>query len=218
MLIVRPKSEHADENWLSSVCRSWAEWATSAVSSAKRRSRTVKIFTFRFALRRAWLKRLPSVLVWSLIPRDEHPKPRYNSIENKIPKRVGASTQPCFTPFVISNELETLPSHWIVVLVFMWKDYTMLKRLGGHPIFSNIANSPSLLTRSKALVRSIKPIYKGMFCSLHFTSSCRIEKIISVVERLALNPHWDSRYTVSASFCKRGRTTRAKALPTIPRR
>ena len=102
--MVRPKSEHADENWLSSVCRSWAEWATSAASSAKRRSLAVKFFTFRFALRRARLKMLPSALVWSLIPRDEDPKARFNSTEKKISKRVGASTQPCFTPFLISNE------------------------------------------------------------------------------------------------------------------
>merc|ERR1712096_161117 len=93
-----------------------------------------------------------------------------------------------------------------------------LKRFGGHPIFNNIANSPSLLTRSKALVRSMKAIYKGTFCSLHFSCSCRTEKIISVVERLDLNPHWDSGYTLSASFCRRGRTTRAKALPATPRR
>ena len=87
-LIVRPMSEHADENWLSSVYRSWAEWAMSAASSAKRRSRAVKLFTFCFALRHARLKRLPSVLVWSLIPRDEDTKARFNIIEKKIRKEL----------------------------------------------------------------------------------------------------------------------------------
>ena len=79
----------------------------------------MKFFTFRVALRRARLKKLPSVLVSSLIPRDEDPKARFKSIEKKIPKRVGASTQPCFTPLLISNESETLPSYWIVALVFV---------------------------------------------------------------------------------------------------
>ena len=72
---------------------------------------------FHFALRHATLKRLQSVLVWGLIPRDEDPKANLNSIEKKIPKRVGASTQPCFTPLLISNKSETLPSYWLVAFV-----------------------------------------------------------------------------------------------------
>ena len=64
---LRSKSEVAYYNWLSSVYRSLAEWATSAASSAKRRSRNEIIFKTRFALRRARLKWWPSALVWSLI-------------------------------------------------------------------------------------------------------------------------------------------------------
>ena len=64
----------------------------------------------------------------------------------------------------------------------------------------------------------MKAVYKGTFCPLHFSCSCRAEKIISVIQRLDLNPHWDSGYTLSASFCRRGRTTLAKALPATPRR
>ena len=76
----------------------------------------------------------------------------------------------------------------------------MLKSFGGHPIFNNIANSPSLLTRSKALVRSMKALYKRRFRSLHFSCSCRTEKIISVVERLDLNPH--KKYKNSSNWLK----------------
>ena len=90
-LIVRP-NEHAYKNWLSSICRSWAEWATSSASLAKRRSRIVTIFRFHFALRLARLKCLLSVLVWSLIQDVEEPKASFNSIKKKIPNRVGAST------------------------------------------------------------------------------------------------------------------------------
>ena len=46
----------------------------NAASSTKIRSLTVRFFIFRFALSRARLKRLPSVLVYSLIPIDEDPK------------------------------------------------------------------------------------------------------------------------------------------------
>ena len=54
------------------------------------------------------LKKLPSVLVCSLIPRDEDPKARFKSIKKKIPKRVGASAHPCFTPLLISITIFSL--------------------------------------------------------------------------------------------------------------
>ena len=119
------------------------------------------------------------------------------------------------------NDSETLPSYWTVAFVLVWKDFTMLKSLGGQPIFNNIANSPPLLTRSKALVTLVKAIYKGKFYSLHFSWSCRTEKMMSMVERLDLNPHCDSGYTISANFCRRGRITCdlknfLKPLPAIP--
>ena len=50
-LIVRPKYEHTDENWLNSVCRSWAEWATSAASSSNHLLRwSVLLLIFKFTL------------------------------------------------------------------------------------------------------------------------------------------------------------------------
>ena len=51
---------------------------------------------------------------------------------------------------------------------------------------------PSLLTRSNALVRSMKAMYKGICCSLHFSCNCRREKIMSIVDRSARKPHCDS--------------------------
>ena len=181
--MARPNSEHADKNWINSVCRSWAEWATSAASSAKRRSRTVIFFTVDFAFRR--VIRRPSDLVCGLTPTVDEQKARFNTIEKKIPKRVGAITHPCtgYPPLLIVNDSKTLPSYWTVAFVLVWKDFTMLNRLGGQPIVISIANSPSLITRSKALVRLMKAIYKGTFCSLHFSCSCRIPKIMSVAER-----------------------------------
>lgn len=61
-----------------SFCRTWAEWATSAVSSAKRISRIVTTFKFRNALRLARLKSCPSVLEWSCTGCWK-PKTRFNS-------------------------------------------------------------------------------------------------------------------------------------------
>ena len=210
------KSEHADKYWLSSVCRCWAEWATSAASSANSRSCKVIFFNFDFTFSRAGLNRSLSDLVCNLTHIVDKQKAHFSSIEKKIPKRVGATTQPCFTPLLMVNKSEKLPSYWTVAFVFMWKDLMMFKRLGEQPIFNNIANSPSLLARLKALVRSMKGIYKSMFCSLYFSCSCCTEKIMSVMELWDLNPHYNSGNTLLNNFCRQEMITCASFLPAMP--
>ena len=110
----------------------------------------------------------------------------------KVPKSIGARTQPCLTPLRILNGSEKLPLNCTVPFVSVWKYSIMLCSLGGQPIFGGTLNRPSLLTRSNALVRSMKAMYKGIWCSLHLSCNCRREKIISIVERLAQEPHCDS--------------------------
>ena len=66
--------------------------------------------------------------------------------EKKIPKSVGAKTQPCFTPLFIHGA-----PHAFVVGDNQW-----LRSLEEHPIFSKSWNRPFLITRSNTLVRSIK--------------------------------------------------------------
>lgn len=51
--------------------------------------------------------------------------------------------------------------------------------LGGHPVLKR----PSLLTRSKAFIRSMKVILNGCLCFIHFCCSWR-ERIMSVVALL----------------------------------
>ena len=109
----------------------------------------------------------------------------------KIPKSVGARTQPCMTPLRISYGSEELPLNCTVLFVSVWKDSIMLCSLGGQPIFGRIFNMPSLLTRSNAFVRSTKAMYKGICCSLHFSCSCRREKTMYIVDRSARKPHCD---------------------------
>ena len=64
-----------------------------------------------FAFRRAELNRRLSDIVCSLTPTVDKQKTRFNSIEKKIPKRVGAKKHPCFTSLLIVNNSETLPSY-----------------------------------------------------------------------------------------------------------
>ena len=49
----------------------------------------------------------------------------------------------------------------------------------------------SLLTRSNALVRLMKAMYKGICCFLHLSCNCQREKIMSIVDRPARKPHCD---------------------------
>ena len=105
----------------------------------------------------------------------------------------------------------------MVPCMLVWNDSIILSSFGGHPILCNSWNRPFLLTRSNAFVRSIKAMYKGMFCSLHFSCSCLTEKIMSTVDLCDLNPHWDSGYMRSASFWSRFRTTLANTFPVMLR-
>ena len=56
--------------------------------------------------------------------------------------------------------------------------------------------TPSSWLGSKALLRSTKAIYRRFLCSRHFSCSCLREKIMSIVDLPALNPHWASGYTL----------------------
>ena len=79
-----------------------------------------------------------------------------------IPKRVGASTQPCFTPLPMSSKgSETLLLNCTDPFVLEWKGSVKLCSLGGQPIFRSALKRPSLLTRSKALVRSMNATKQG---------------------------------------------------------
>ena len=91
----------------------------------------------------------------------------------------------------------------------------MLRSFGGHPtcILSRRVKRPFLLTKSKALVRSMNAIYSGCLCSRHFSCSCPRENTMLMVDRLALKPHCASGYTLSARVCSLFKTTRAKCFP-----
>ena len=107
--------------------------------------------------------------------------------EKKMPKRVGASAQPCFTPFLIGKGPEAEPSYWTVPCISSWKDVIILRSLDGHPILCRRVDRPFLLIRSTALVRSIKAIYSDFLYSRHFSCSCLSEKIMSIVDLPVLN-------------------------------
>jgi len=88
--------------------------------------------------------------------------------------------------------------------ILSWKERIM--NLSGQPIFAKMAHKPSLFNVSKALVRSINIRNRSLCCSIHFSWSCRSEKIMSMVDRPARKPHWlsdsmpfDATYVVRQS-------------------
>ena len=124
-----------------------------------------------------------SDLVCSLTPTVDEQKTRFLK---KIQKELEQGHMLVFTPLLIVNDSETLPSYLTVAFMLMWKDFTMLKMLGGQPIFNNIPNNTSLLTTLKAFNGQWKGYKKTCFV-LCISCSSFTEKIMSVVERW--DPH-----------------------------
>ena len=73
-----------------------------------------------------------------------------------MPKSVGARTHPCFTPLLIGKGSDEDPSYRMVSFMSSWKDVIILRSLGEHQILSKRVKRPCLLTKSKALVSSMK--------------------------------------------------------------
>ena len=89
---------------------------------------------------------------------------------------------------------------------------------GGHPMRSRTVHRASLLTVSKVLVRSIKTENRGVFCSMHFSWSCLMAKIMSTVPLPGLKPHCTSGRFCSKTVTSLLRITLANIFPAIERR
>ena len=57
----------------------------------------------------------------------------FEGIAKKIPNRVGASMNPCWTPLLIHKDSEVALSKLTTPDMSLWKDSTILRSLGGHP-------------------------------------------------------------------------------------
>ena len=131
------------------------EWAVRDASSANSISLTYTSVPFVLARRRARLNSFPSDLVCRYIPSQEESKAYDRRREKKIPNNFGARTQPCLTPLQTGRGSNVEPSYTTVPFMSSWKETTMLRSLGGQPIFSSRRKNPFLLTKSKALVKSM---------------------------------------------------------------
>ena len=101
----------ASENLSTLCCMSTSEAALRAQSSANRRLliMMVSVETLVFARSLLRLKSDPSYLYLMVMPASESLKASDSIVENMKVNRVGASTQPCFTPLETGNGAEVSP-------------------------------------------------------------------------------------------------------------
>ena len=139
--------------------------------------------------------------------------------DRKMEKSVGASTQPCLTPFVTLNDYETSPPTLTVAIIPVCSASIIVVNISGQPYFFSSCHSPVLPTVSNAFLKSTNTMYRGRSCSMYFSSSCRRQNIISTVLRFPLKPRCVSGTT---SFVKWVdsllRRILAKILPAMERR
>ena len=89
------------------------------------------------------------------------------TLERKREKRVGARTQPCFTPFCTTKGLDSSPFRLTGAFMFLCREAMRSTSRSGQLIFCSIFQSISLCTN--AFVKSTSTMYRGLFCSMHFS-------------------------------------------------
>ena len=101
------------------------------------------------------------------------------------------SEHPCLTPLTIGKGTERSPLCLTCPIWPTWNCCSMFRNLRGQPNLAKIVQSPSRLTVSKDLVRSMNAAWSSMFCSLHFSWILAQDEdyVCSIVPQLALNPH-----------------------------
>ena len=153
-LIVVWNSAQALAKELHRLWRVDVEVVTKAASSACSSSRMNSRLTFDMTRKRERSNNFPEVRQCHNTP-DGFEKARMSSAVKKIAKRVGARTHPCLTPRFIRKRRDLEPLTWTAACMSSWSFSIMLSNVSGQPQRLMFANKPQLLTRSKALVKSM---------------------------------------------------------------
>ena len=140
--------------------------------------------------------------------------------DRKMEKSVGASTQPCLTPFVTLNVSETPPPPTLIFAIIpVCRASIIVVNFSGHPYFLSSCHSPVLRTVSNALLKSTNTMYSGQSCSMHFSCSCRRLNIKSAVLQFPLKPYCVSGTTSGVMWVDSLlRRILAKILPAMEER
>ena len=171
-LMISPKSLQAWEKWSISSCSSLWVCVMTVASSANNMSLMRASQTFVLAFRQARLKTSDYRLIWSA--------GRFPLVlcqmcasggECRRSQRELGQVHSLVWLLGISKGSERLPLNCTVPFMLEWKDSIKPCSLGGQPILRRALKRPSLLRRSKALVKLMKAMYRGICCSLHFSWS-----------------------------------------------
>ena len=195
--------------WSRSLC------AMTAQSSANSASRTVFFTVFVLAVSRRRTNRELSSQYRRYTPCSRSLLAWFSTyVKNRL-KRTGASTHPCLTPLEMLKGSDASPSESTCPVMSSWNWRIRFMNLVGHISLDRITQRVSLLTVSKAFVRSMKTATRSM----HFSCTWCTEKIMSVVLRFGRNPHWAScRFSSEMLVMRRLRMTRARIFPAMGRR
>ena len=85
----------------------------------------------------------------------------FRTAARKTVNRVGAKTQPCFTPFPTLNGSEHPSPQQMLAVMPSWKLRNTLMKICGQPQRLSNLHSVSLSTVSKALLKSTNVTIKG---------------------------------------------------------
>lgn len=83
----------------------------------------------------------PSVLNLTWTPLSVLDNASFSMASKKSTNRIAATTQPCFTPFVMGNELENLLLAQTLAFILSCNCLKMLMNFGGHPFLYTIFQS-----------------------------------------------------------------------------
>ena len=121
---------------------SW-EWATKAVSSVNMSSRTSCRMGFVLVVDLNWfaLNKFAPSLDCIVTPLSQPANEQSRTLERKREKRVGARTQPCFTPFCTLKGLESSPFRFTEAFVSLCREAMRSTNRSGQPIFRSIFQS-----------------------------------------------------------------------------
>ena len=133
--------------------------------------------------------------------------------------RVGARTQPCFTPLMMGKDPERSLFNLSWPCWSLWSWITMMRNFRENPRHSVIILGLFIFTESNALVRSTNAIYNPLFYSLNFSWRCLRTNSTSVVPLLALKPRWAfGTWSLAMVDTNIFRSTRAMIFPAMESR
>ena len=166
---MRPKKRKASENSLTMIWRSDSLCAMRAQSSANSASWTVFFTVFVLAVSGRRSNREPSSQYRRYTPCSRSLMAWFSTqVKNRL-KRTGISTHPCLTPKEMLKGSDVSPSESTCPVMSSWNWRIRFTNLVGHPSLDRITQRASLLTVSKAFVRSMKTATRSIFCSMNFS-------------------------------------------------